>query len=70
MVWLVVDLRADSHGILSPKSQVTWGRPILDVESMEFGTYHFTHDPKYDMDAYMATLFGDEAHDLCWELGW
>ena len=26
--------------------------------------------PKYDMDAYMATLFGGEAWDLCWQLGW
>ena len=25
--------------------------------------------PKYDMDAYMATLFGGEARDLCQELG-
>ena len=22
-----------------------------------------------DMDAYMATVFGGEARDLCWELG-
>ena len=25
--------------------------------------------PKYDLDAYMATLFRGEAWDLCWELG-
>ena len=25
--------------------------------------------PKYDMDAYMASLFGGKAWDLCWELG-
>ena len=25
--------------------------------------------PKYDMNAYMATLFEGEAWDLCWELG-
>ena len=24
---------------------------------------------KHDMDAYMATLFGGEDWDLCWELG-
>ena len=24
--------------------------------------------PKYDMDAYMTTLFGGEAWDLCWKL--
>ena len=26
--------------------------------------------PKYDMDAYMATIIWGEAWDLCWELGW
>ena len=36
---------------------------ILAIESMEVGTFHFTHgskpvSPKYDMDSYMATLFG------------
>jgi hypothetical protein len=36
---------------------------ILAIESMEVGTFHFTHGsksvgPKYDMDSYMATLFG------------
>ena len=33
------------------------------VERMEVGTYHFTHVPslKYDMEAYVATLFGGEA---------
>ena len=25
--------------------------------------------PNYDMDAYMATCFGGEAWDLCYELG-
>ena len=25
--------------------------------------------PKYDVDASMATLFGGEASDLCWEVG-
>jgi hypothetical protein len=30
------------------------------VESMEVETYHFTRCPKYDMDAYMATLSGGE----------
>ena len=25
--------------------------------------------PNYDMDAYMATLFGGEAWDLCYKLG-
>ena len=27
-------------------------------------TYHFTQGPKYDVDAYMATLFGGEVRDL------
>ena len=26
--------------------------------------------PNNDMNAYMATLFGGEAWNLCWELGW
>ena len=38
---------------------------------MEVVTYYFTWvpSPKYDMDAYMSTLFGGEAWDLCRELG-
>ena len=50
---------------------------ILAIESMELGpSYHFTQgpmhalSPKYDTYAHVATLFGGEAHDLCWELGW
>ena len=43
-------------------------RTISIVESMEVGFYLFTW--KHDMDAYMATLFGGEAWDLCWGLGW
>ena len=37
------------------------------VESMEVGTYHFTRipRPKYNMDAYMETLFESEPWDLC-----
>ena len=33
---------------------------------MKVGTYHFTRVPslKYDMDAYMATLYEGDAHDL------
>ena len=31
---------------------------------MGFGTYHFTQGPKYDVGAYMATLFGGEVRDL------
>ena len=28
-----------------------------------------SYGPMYDMDTYMATLFGGEARDLCCELG-
>jgi hypothetical protein len=46
---------------------------ILAIKSMEVGNYHFTQVPgpknKYDMDAYMATLFGGEAQDLWCKLG-
>jgi hypothetical protein len=31
--------------------------------------HNFTFGPKYDMDAYVATLFGGEAWDLWWEPG-
>jgi hypothetical protein len=57
---------ANSHVVPSPMRSI---RAILAVESMEVGTDHFTRvpspNPKYDMDAYMATLFGVEARDLC-----
>ena len=36
---------------------------------MKIKTYRLTWGPKYDMDAYMASLFGVEARDLCWMLG-
>ena len=49
--------------VLSPKSLEV--NTILDVESVEIGTYHLTRGPESDMDAYMATLFGDEARDSC-----
>ena len=38
---------------------------ISTIESMEVGTYHFKRGPKYDVIAYMATLFGGEAWDFC-----
>ena len=42
------------------------------IESMEVGTCHFTGvlSPNYDMNACMATLFGGEAWDLFYKLGW
>ena len=61
---------------MGPKSQVPSHlrliRVILAVESMKVGTYTSlvsqALSPKYDMNVYTATLFGDEARDLCWEL--
>ena len=49
-------------------------RAICTIESMEFGTLLLHMGPKsqslkHDMDAYMATLLGGEAMDLCWEVG-
>jgi hypothetical protein len=49
-------IRVGSHGV--PRRSI---RAISAVESMEVGTHHFIWSkvlsPKYDMDAYMATLF-------------
>jgi hypothetical protein len=59
-----------------PKSQVPSHlrsiHAILIVEGMEVGTYHMGFQPhgipcpKYDMDAYMAILFGGETCDESW----
>ena len=49
--------------VLSPNSLEVI-RAISAVESMKVGTYHFTPDSKYDMDAYMPTV-GSEAWNLC-----
>ena len=66
------------HFTRGPKSQVTWGQSVQSQPSRawKLGTYHFTRGPKtqdpspnYDMDAYMTTLFGGEAWDLCCEMG-
>ena len=43
-------------------------RVISTVDSIEVGIFHFTHGPKHDMDAYIRTLFGGKARDLCWML--
>ena len=40
-------------------------RAILAIKNMGVGTYYFTQGPKYYMDAYMATLYEGDAHDLC-----
>jgi hypothetical protein len=36
---------------------------------MEVETYHFTWSPKYDMDAYMTTIFGGETWGLVLGVG-
>ena len=66
-------LRAGSHGVPSHLRLIP---AISTVESMEVGAYHCTQGPCYkvpshnhDMHAYMATLFGGEASNLCCELG-
>ena len=73
IVLVSIWFRACSHGVTSPKSQVTWGssKQSQPLRAWKLGltTAHKVGSPKYDMDAYMATLFGGEAWDLCWELG-
>jgi len=46
---------------------------ILGIESREVGdlplqTRSQVWSHKYDMNAYMATLFGGDAHDMCWHI--
>ena len=64
-------LQASSHGVLRHESQLTWDQihAISTIENMkEVRTYHSTWilGPKREMDAFMATLFGGEACNLCW----
>ena len=64
-----------SHRVPSPNSHVTWGQSMQSwlLRSWVLGltTSQGTQvlGPKYDMNAYMATLSGGEAWNLCWELG-
>ncbi len=63
----IMTLRAGPHMVPSHLSSI---HAISTVENMEVGFYHFTWgsqvlSPNYDMDVYMATLFGGEAWDLC-----
>jgi hypothetical protein len=58
------------------ESQVTWGQsvqsPMLRAWKLGLTTLHNVPNPKsqlWHMDAYIATLFGGEGWDLCWELG-
>jgi hypothetical protein len=69
----IAGLRADSHRIPSPKSLEV--NPC-NLNHWEHGSWDFplhmgsqVLSPKYDMHAYMATLFEGEAWDLCCELG-
>ena len=59
---MVPSLKSQSHSkstraILTVKSTDSWDFP-LHMGSQVVG-------PNYDMDAYMATLFGDESWNLC-----
>ena len=63
------------HVILGPihmESQVTWGQSMqsqpLRAWKLGFTISHVFLSLKYDMDAYMATLIGGKAWDLCCEL--
>ena len=58
--------RAGSHGVPSHLRSIP---AVLAIESMEVGTYHFAHGPKYDMDAHMTTLFGDGGEGLVFKVG-
>ena len=41
----------------------------MEVGTLPLHTGSRVLSPKYDMDAYMAILFGGEAWDFCWKLG-
>ena len=59
------------------KGRFTWGPKSLEVNPCnlnfwEHGSWGLTtlqRGPKHDMDAYMATFFGGEAWDVCWDVG-
>jgi hypothetical protein len=42
---------------------------LLRAWKVGFTTSHEVPSPKYDMDAYMATMFGGEAWESCCKLG-
>ena len=46
---------------------LSWALPWIQVVNTNF--HALNRGPKYDMDAYKATLYGGEAWDFCWELG-
>ena len=73
---ITLDVRAGPQWNRGPKpyvpSYLRSIHAISIVESMEIVTYHSTWgpnfqalSPKYDIDVYMATLFGGEFWDLC-----
>lgn len=61
-------IRAGSHGVPSFKCQVTWGQSMQfqTLRPWKLGLSHVTWipTPNYNMNAYIATLFGGEARDL------
>ena len=59
-VWVNLNLMAPSWQLLSIW-WLAWPCSLIKTKG------HFTRGPKYDMDAYMETLFGGK--DLCWESG-
>ena len=67
-------LRANLHGVPSPKFQVTWGQSLqsqlLRAWNLGLTTSHGSQllSSKHDMDAYITIFFGGEAWDLCSEL--
>ena len=75
--FLVTSIRRFTHKgtkgrfarVPSPKSQVTWDQSMqsqpMRAWKLGHATSHGVPSPKYPMDAYMATLFGGKAWDLC-----
>ena len=68
-------LRVGSHWVQVISPKVTWGQyvqsQLLKAWMLGLTTSHGSEvfKPKYDIDAYMATLFGGEVWDLRWQLG-
>ena len=69
------EIRAGSHGCQGPRLQVTWGRSVQSQPLrasklwLTFSHNSWVFGSKYDMDVYMAPLFGGESWNLCWKLG-
>ena len=48
--------------------KTTWSWLVCQKISLDI-TWSQILSPKYDIDPYMGTLFGDDHWDLCWDLG-